>query len=574
MAYFFNGRLYITPTTASAVDDSALANQNLSVGNVACYIGLSTGGQPGVPLTFGSPQEALNTLIGGELAQACAKAFSPSTETGGASSVVAIRVNPAVQATLNLKDSLNNAVIAVTSADWGLYTNQVKLSLSAGTTQGYRATVALGSASYAQDNIYSSPFSVVYTGAQTTATMTITPTSITLAAPAGTTVATIDLNAYPTVQKVVDYINTVAGFAASVSGGSGTAPTLNGLDNVVAQSVKTTTYNVTANLSAIVSWLNGPGQPLVTATRVAGAGTLPVQIPFTYLSGGADGTATNTNWSSAFTALQAVDVQWITPITSNSAIWAMADAHAQFMSTVGRMERRVICGMALGSTDAQAITAAFAINSDRTSLVHIGHYDYDQTGQLSGLQLFSPYLTAAIIAGAFSGVSPGTPMTNKALSVSGLERLLLNPTNTDPLITGGVLCVEKTKNGFMVVQSISTWLVNDNYDKVEQSVGWALDYVARNVRDGLDVLRGQKNNQITLARAASITESRLRQLAIPDPQGPGVLAGDPDNPAYQNITAAAVGDAIAVSFQCSPVLPANYIAVTIYAVPFTGTASA
>lgn len=574
MAYFFNGRLYITPTTMSAVDDSALANQNLSVGNVACYVGTSTGGQPGVPLAFGSPQQALSTLRSGELAQACAKAFSPSNETGGASSVIAFRVNPAVQASLTLLDSQNNPVINVLSADWGLYTNQVKLALSAGTTQGFHATVALGSATYSADNIYSSPFSVLYTGPQVSATMTISPTQITLAAPAGTVVATVDLNAYQTVQQVVDYINTVKGFTATVNGGLANAPALNGLDSVVAQSVITNAFNVTANLQAVVNWLNGTAQPLVIATRVPGAGTLPVQIPFTYLSGGSDGVTTNANWSNCFTAMQAVDVQWITPISSNPALWAMADAHAQYMSTVGRMERRVICGMALSSSDAAAIAAAFALNSDRTSLVHIGHYDYDLTGQLSGLQLFAPYMTAAIVAGAFSGVSPGTPMTNKALAVSGLERQLLNPTNTDPLIQGGVLCVEKTKNGYMVVQSISTWLVNKNYDKVEQSVGWALDFVARNVRDALDVLRGQKNNQITISRAASITESRLRQLAVPDPQGPGVLAGDDESPPYKNISAAAVGDAIAVSFQCSPVLPANYIAVTIYAVPFTGTASA
>jgi hypothetical protein len=165
-------------------------------------------------------------------------------------------------------------------------------------------------------------------------------------------------------------------------------------------------------------------------------------------------------------------------------------------------------------------------------------------------------------------------MTNKSLSFSGVERSLLNPTETDPLIQGGVLCIESTSNGFKVVQSISTWLNDNRYDKVEQSVGWALDFVAQNVRNALDVLRGAKNTPITMGRAISITESQLRLLATPEPQGPGVLTGDADNPAYTGITATSIGNVLAVSFQCSPVLGVDFIPITIFAVPFTGSASA
>jgi hypothetical protein len=35
-----------------------------------------------------------------------------------------------------------------------------------------------------------------------------------------------------------------------------------------------------------------------------------------------------------------------------------------------------------------------------------------------------------------------------------------------------------------------------------------------------------------------------------------------------------IGDVLAVQFQCSPVIPVNYIPVTVFAVPYTGTASA
>ncbi len=582
MSYFFNGREWITPATMSAVNDSAMAPQSASAGNVACFLGESVGGEPGVVLSFGSPQEAQAALISGELLTAAMKAFSASDETGGPAQVDVVRVNPATQSSLNLLDNTSDVCIVVKSADWGSYTAQIKLTVEeASGGLGYSATVAYGSASYSADNLTANPFDVQYTGAQTEATMSITPTTMTLTA-GGTTVATIALKTYPTVGQLVDFINSLPGFEADVNGGAKNAPTVNGLDAMTAVSLigegSGDPVPVYANNQQLMNWLNSVAplsQPLLTAEYAPTYDGEPIQyIPFTYLAGGSDGNTTNEDYDSALTVLQTSDVQWITPLSSDPAVWAMVDAHVQYMSNVGAMERRAIVGPDIGTTDAEAIAFAFNLNSDRTSLVHLGYYGYDLTGQLTGLQLYPPYQTAAALSGAFSGVSPGTALTNKAMSFSGLERLLNVPTDTDALINGGVIPLAKQKTGYMVIQSISTWLVNQNYDKVEQSVGWALDYTCRTTREILDPIRGQKITPILLGRAVTLTETNLKALAVPDPQGPGVLAGDADNPPYQNITASAVGTAVAVSFQCSPVLPANYVSVTVYAVPFSGTASA
>ena len=572
MTVFFGGRLLTTPTTASVVDDSGLANQNLTVGNVAAFIGRSSGGAPNTALRFGTPDEAKAALISGELLTAVLNAFNPSADTGGPSEVVAVRVNPAVQAALALLDSGSNPVINLASTDYGLYTNQIKVKVESGSVQGKKITTQFGNNYYTQDNIYRNAFQVQYSGAAATATMTIAATSITLQAPSGTTVATIDLTAFPTIQQVVDYINSVAGFTASVSDGNGAKPALNGLDGATAVDVKTSAVTATANLQAIVDWFNGQGEGYITATRAANALNVPANLPWTYLSGGSDGIVTMNEWSNAYTVLQTEDVQWVTPVSPDAAIHAMNDAHCSFMSTVGKMERRGFAGSDIGTTDADAIARAKSLNSDRTSLVHIGYYDFDANGNLT---LLPPYLLAAKIAGAFSGVNPGTPLTNKSLKVQGLERKLRNPTDTDALIQGGVLCVEDTKKGYKVVQSITTWLTNDNYDKVEVSTGVAVDYVARNVREALDdAIRGQKGSPILLSRAVSVTDSKLRELARPEPQGPGVIVGDDKNPAYKGITASLQGDVVRVQFYCQPAIGVNYVLVTIFAQAYSGTASA
>lgn len=571
MGVFFKGRLIISPTTASVVNDDAMRNKNLTVGNILAVVGRSARGEPKKALRFGTPNEAIAALGSGELLDAVLAAFNPSAETGGPTTVIGVRVQPATQATGTIKDGSNATVIELTSTDYGVPANLVGYKVEAGSVSGVRLTTQRGSDYYTKDNVSRKAFTVNYAGAEATATVTVFNSSVVLAAPAGTPVATILFSEYATVQDVVDRINLVANFSAVVEDNSYTSPTAAGLDFVTAQSVKATPYTVTADLQAAVDWLNSSQEGFVTATRAAGAGTKPAVAALKFLSGATDGTTLTADWADAFEALQTEDVQWVVPVSADAAIHAMADAHCDYMSNVAGKERRCIVGTAIGTTDAQAIAAAKAINSDRTSLVHIGHYNYDSSGKLV---LFAPYISAALVAGMFSGVNPGTPLTNKAIKARGLERNLRNPTDTDGLILGGVLCLENTDQGYKVVKSISTWLVNDNYNRVEQSCGVAVDFVARNVREALDVLRGAKANPLVLNRAISITQSTLAQLAREEPQGPGVLAGNEASPAYRNIQATIEGDVLRVEFECSPVIPVNYVLATIFAVPFSGSATA
>jgi len=570
MAVFFNGRLFVSPATMSVVDDSALANQNLSVGNTVALIGPSVGGQPNTALRFGSPSEAISALRGGDLLTAVLKAFDPSAQTNGPSTVVAVRVNPATRSTLTLLDQASNDAIHLESTDYGAYTNQIKVKVESGTNSGKKVTTQFDNDFFAQDDIARRAFMIRYSGQQLSATMTVTDNQIILQAPSGNMVDTIDLSIYRTVLQVVDRINAVSGFSASVLDGNGGRTALNGLDFVNSVDVHSGDYIVRADLQAVIDWMNDTAEGYVNATRAAGAGDPPANIGFAYMSGASDGVVTNSEWSNAYTTLQTEDVQWVCPVTGNPAVHAMNDAHCAFMSTVARAERRGIVGTSLGTSDTDAIQAARNLASDRTSLIHIGFYDYDASGRLA---LHPPYILAALIAGAFSGVNPGTSLTNKSIKVRGLERNLRNPTDTDLLIQGGVFCIESTSAGYKVVKSITTWLANSNFNRVEVSAGAAVDFVSRSVRTAVDVLRGEKSAQTTMARAASITDSVLRELARPEPQGPGVIVGNTDNPAYKNISVSVNGDVLRIEFQCSPVIPVNYIPVSIFAQPFSGSVS-
>lgn len=569
MSVFFNGQQIVTPTTASQVNTDAMQDTNLSEGNALVIIGKSTGGTPKTLLPFTDPTKAAAVLRGGELCSAVVAACAPSEDTNSPGTIYALRVNPATQATLALNDSLAAPVINLASVNYGILDNQDMVKIEAGTTVGKMLTWFDGSTYLHADNVGKSVLSVQYTGASATATIALTATTLTLTVLAVPTA--IDLNVFANVGDLVNKINSIAGFTASVLNNSSNDATLNSLDFITtAVDVKTAAVTVNAHLTAIVNWFNTVAGSVITAKRVAGAGTLPANIGYTFLSGGSDGVVSNMDWSTALGVLQGADVQWIGACTSDAAVHAMIDTHCLFCSNTMRKERRYIAGTALGTTDAAAITEAKSLNSKRTSLVHIGHYQYGLTG---ALELRPPYMTAILVAAGFAGMNPGNAMSNKSLKVQGLERNLNNPTDTDPLLLGGVMPIENTPKGYKVTQSITTWLGDQKYSSREQSCGAALDYTVRTTRDALDVLRGGKQNPILLSRAVAITQTALTELAKPEPLGVGVLAGDDTNPAFRNITATISGDVLAVQYECSPVIPNNYILVTVFAKPYSGTAS-
>jgi hypothetical protein len=575
---FFNGNFYISPTTVSQVIDSALADQNPQVGNTLVVLGESAGGEPKTPLVFSDPTSAKKAMISGDLFVAAGKVFAPSVDTGAPQKVVFMRVNPASPSTLMLKDGGNNNVIQAVSIDSGLWTLGIKLKIEAGSTVGLKVTESYGGKNYVGDNLDLDAFSILYTGAQASATMTVTNSTLTLDAPAGTPVQAISLAAYPTMQQLIDIINTVPGFAATLLDSNPNDPTLDGLDSVAAQDVKTALYTASADLQAVVNWLNSPASPLVNGVRQANAGAAPALLAYTYLAGGSDGTTTNTDWSDCFSILQAFDCNWIAVLSPDPSIHAMLSAHVIYMSTVGKSERRGFVGLATGESISGVVTAAGTLNNDRVYEVYAGYYDYNAAGVLT---LYDPYLKGAIIGAMAAAVTPGTSLTNKSLNIQGEEVTLRNPADTDTLIAGGVLCTAQDPPGsgpFKVIQSVSTWIENNYYDKVELSTGAAVDYAVRYLRGILGpIVVGSTGSPTLLGEVFDATDAACEILSTPAPNGPGIFVGDPNNPnvspPFKNIQVSINGNVTQVSLQASPGIPQNYCLISLYLVPFSGTAT-
>lgn len=569
--FFFGGRLHTTPIAVSAVDDTKMSPQNPAVGNAIAIVGPADAGKPKTALTFSTPREAAQVLKGGEGLAAVRKAFSPSPATGGPSKVLFVRVDPATPSTLTLEDADGNDSIVLTSDLFGLYANQLRVQIE--TVDGLkRVTTRLLNDYYTADRLGKLAMKVRYSGASAAATVDVTPTTLVLKA--GTVgslvaVATINLADAPTVQQLADRINSYAGFLATPAQNAVLAKTLRGLDGMTAVDCKGADAEVRADLAAIIEWFNGNAEGFVTASRPAAATKPPVDMAYTYLTGATSPAALNQDWLDAIDVLTAEDVQWIVPLSANAGIHSAVDAHCVFMSDAGRKERRAFVGPAAGLTVEEVRLLPAALGSDRTSLVWPGHYDTDQlTGERV---LLPPYMSAVLVAGGFAGLNPGNAMTNKPVRAAGLEINPSFPADTDVLINSGVCTFENTPRGIKVCRSISTWLANDNYNRVEVSCGAATDYMVRAVREAVEPLVGKKASPQILALAAQTTESVLKSLARPEPGGPGVIVGDDTNPAYRNIAVSISGDVLHIEFEASPVVPLNFVAVAVAVVPYSGS---
>lgn len=606
MSVFFNGQLLTTPTTASAVNDDAMLNQNLSVGNAVVYIGESGGGEDHKLYSFGNPDEALKVLSSGELCDAVTAAFSPSEETGSPQTVHAIRVNKYNPATLAIPlapkagSSFNKAIFGTLVGLLNTRDDQTtRVKFEAGTADPSYITVTATGKRNGQDWTYSAvdvteprifvemlELNCEWQGGADLCSVTTDGNDPSLQ-------KEVDMYAssYATLGEVADVANGVTNAAGkkvlkiTFLDDADRALPLSVLDDLTVSTVPTTSVPTPSLKTVGVSWTgwaikNWFDTYLAEIVRLdldeTDDGKVyrhhgPQVADFKYLVRTKDPLVLPTDWTEALSMLQTVDVQWVHAVTGEEAVHAALKAHVDVCSSVLHRERRAVCGTPAGTTDDDAIKRAKSLNSKRVSLVHIGHFAYNNAGKLA---LRPPYMTAGLVAAAFAGVNPGTPLTNKSLNVLGLERDLRNPTDTDKLLKGGVMPIENTETGYKVTQSITTWLVDSKYNNREQSCGVAIDFAIRNVRQAVDPLRGSKQSPILLSRAVSLTKGALAELSRPEPQGPAVLVGDENSPAWRNVSASIEGDVLRIQFEASPAIPNNYILVTMYAVPYSGSATA
>lgn len=174
--------------------------------------------EPAVAVEYrgGGNAKLKKELVSGELYDACRFAFDPSRndkqDVRGAAKIIAMRVNPATQATLDLEEAGGGDLHNLTTRAYGSLANGVAVTVEAGTSGAYGRKLTVSQFGYndeVKDDLGFLPvIAVRYKGGGTAATMTITRTSFatTITGAAGEDLSLL-FSTYNTVQKLADYVN-------------------------------------------------------------------------------------------------------------------------------------------------------------------------------------------------------------------------------------------------------------------------------------------------------------------------------------------------------------------------------
>lgn len=363
-------------------------------------------------------------------------------------------------------------------------------------------------------------------------------------------------------------------------------------------STDATGKNLTYELKAFYDWLNNNNQPYVIAEEVDSSDvdtaffSSPIakdradfftvgildNSDYKELTGGTYGNAASVDATSYQGVLDLVyedlDLDIIVPIVDDYVVWSgqftNADAifqnvynHCKTMSENNSEERIGIVGY---NTDTYSTLISNAANFNSAYVVVAGprltYYDIK-----GNLRTFNGTYTAAAIAGMIANYSVGEPITNKFLSgISGLSTYYTN-SEILQLIDNGVCTIERLRGaGYRVVQGVTSWIADDNFNRKEISVRLVTNYVAKNCREALKTFIGRKNSPYIATMIKSALVTTLKQL-----EAETVIVGNETFPAYRNLTVVIDGDIVRVDFECSPVLPINFIAVTVHMTIFKAT---
>jgi len=332
---------------------------------------------------------------------------------------------------------------------------------------------------------------------------------------------------------------------------------------LISVACKATPAISTATLQALINWYNTT--PVVTATRATLAGAIPsVMTTPSYLSGGSDGTTTNTDWANAFSALQNVpQARVIVPVTADASVHAMAATHNNYMSDPTVRNNRVgIVGGVAGETVTQVGVRSSNLNSRRMSLVYPGIQDMDVvTGNLT---TFDPYLITGQLAANFASLKITSALTRKPITAKGLEGTLqstLQKSDYDNLETLGVMAIKFFYNNsgsyFGVVRSLTTWQADENLDNIELSMVCNEDYVMMKVGDAQAALIGDDGSPTGAGQMQAAADSALREAATE-----GAIVGDANMPAFSNVVSILTGQSIITTYNATIPAPMNFAALS------------
>lgn len=492
------------------------------------FIGYGYGQKPFIPTTYDNPNDLLTAIRGGPCSGYVSFLTSPSPQLQGAQQVTYINVGENTQSSLTLKSG-TSGVIIMTSTNYGLPSNQLQAQVAAGALAGKAVTLYDGfsGASYTGQNL-GVPFQLAYTGAATGVTYSTVvsggvATNFVIGSPNAGESVNVPLNAYNTITQLVQYLNGTGFYNAQVIS-NGALPSSN-LDAAASGALSSGFANVPATLGDIVYWLNSNAGSLVTAVSSGTSSTAvaPTNIPLTLFSGATSVPPTLADYASGFNAALAIPGWAVFADSNASGVVALGTQHAitACLPQNGKF-RRFFSGSSIGDTVAAVIARAQSMDAIQATYVYPGIYAINTSTGLN--TLYGGLYAAAAVAGMATGNGPSTPLTNKALTGTGLE-VKLTVSQIDQLQQSGVmpLWIPQQTGVPTVVSDLTTWQIDSNPENVFNQQVACRHYLAYTILNTLQPYVGTQADPLTETKILNAVKSALNALMYNSGNANGVL---------------------------------------------------
>jgi hypothetical protein len=373
---------------------------------------------------------------------------------------------------------------------------------------------------------------------------------------------------FPTVQRLVDRLNTLDGFTANAVAPDATAFLTATADYLTAVSLIGAAADFFANNQRFIEAIN-QGSQFMRAARATGATREPANTPSpVFLAGGTEGVVTLTQWQQAFRLLKKRRVNIVVPLTRDPAVHALALSH--LIERAGRLRSEANGYVGIGTTGgAGEALATFraqiqALNTRHLSAIsqEVQRFDPDD-GEATW---YPPYFLAAIAAGMQAGSAIGEPLTRKIINALDLrnDASWSVEDDIDLLIDSGAMIAEKVDGlGLRWVRSVTTHLQDDNLVFTEMSANESANTAIFELRTQLDAKIGDRALASSAAVIKGLAADTLERLVRDEI----IAAWRP-----KTLTVEQIGDVFPVSVEIAPVVPINFIPITVHLVPLRAAA--
>lgn len=459
--------------------------------------------------------------------------------------------------------TLSEFVYNIESKDYGEECNLISHKLEDGSREGTKM-LTIHNAKNDRYEVFENvggTFDIQYTGDQKYAAITITSdgqgNSIKLQTYIGATEtdAIIDLDLdlddteFRSVKQLARHISSFENYSIETASIINGDLTVNDLDFVVKQDIKTKPFHITAVLRDLQKTAEFQSR-YVDISIINREVNNYEDYDFTPLTGGSEGVEPR-SYVKFLDQLAKYDIDYIVPLTDDLTLIAECREHCIEMSERKGKERRLVCGLGNGLSVLQAVNTARRIARDRVQYFGTGFYDFDQ-------KLYPAYIAAAMHAGraAFLGVESATADVYNILkpekTFEGIDRR--------ELIDNGVMFFDEIVSDVnhkhfysKLVWDYTTYTEVDDPLRVERSTGAIADQLSKRVRKDLDkILTGKLTPVAVLETARNKVLSILKEYIAR-----GIILE------YRNVSVKKVRDRTDIKFEVAPAQVNNFTMVDI-----------